>query len=394
MKPTSDTFCVLPWIHASVGFNGQIYPCCKASDSYSTRISDISPADMLDIPDAIQLRKDLDSGVRSSFCQKCWDEEDAGVESKRQRENARWAQYIKEDGDVKIRFVDMRMSTLCNLKCRTCNSVSSSKWIKEERDVMGKTDGKLFKMTDYTAIDDTLFDVFEHVELIEIYGGEPLLVDEHFEILEECVRRDYAKNIRLSYVTNGTVLPKKVKTLWDKFKNVTVMLSMDGVGKEFEYMRHPGKWSDFNANTQQFRQMLHDNIIQQLGVCYTASALNFLNLINTHLWAQDNNLPVWLNVLHYPDCFSLRSLPQHAKNLIERRLTSQKSSYAETGGIAGAAWPDIQDILEFMNEKSHTKSAKKLQDVIARHDTYRGEQYSKVFPEFANILNTQEDDGV
>ena len=71
-------------------------------------------------------------------------------------------------------------------------------------------------------------------------GGEPFMIEEHFELLRRTVEAGHADHISLHYNTNGTIRPpQKIFDLWKEFKSCEVMFSIDGTFKKFEYMRHP-----------------------------------------------------------------------------------------------------------------------------------------------------------
>ena len=72
----------------------------------------------------------------------------------------------------------------------------------------------------------------DYVEQIYFAGGEPLIMDEHYRILEELERRGMF-DVRLVYNTNFTQVRLKdryVFDFWKKFKNVSVGASLDAMG--------------------------------------------------------------------------------------------------------------------------------------------------------------------
>ena len=65
------------------------------------------------------------------------------------------------------------------------------------------------------------------------------LIKRHFDILQTLVDKGRAKDISISYNTNGSIYPKDYIDLWKQFKSVQVFFSVDGVGERFNYIRHP-----------------------------------------------------------------------------------------------------------------------------------------------------------
>lgn len=147
----SKSICTLPWLHLATHPIGTITPCCitDMKDSASTAATDHDEAQHLflskDSLDSIanskkfkKLRKDMMNGEFSSLCQKCYKYEAAGVESKREVSNREYGKYLEEcientDStghikDVNYRYIELRLGSVCNLKCVTCNPFSSNRW--------------------------------------------------------------------------------------------------------------------------------------------------------------------------------------------------------------------------------------------------------------------------
>ena len=80
-----------------------------------------------------KIRKQLLNNERPEMCQRCFREEDAGVRSSRQAWNDKWKEDKEYtiDAPFDIKYVDLRLGNLCNLKCRMCNPYASNMWVKE-----------------------------------------------------------------------------------------------------------------------------------------------------------------------------------------------------------------------------------------------------------------------
>ena len=88
-----------------------------------------------DAPYMRQLRLDMLNGVKNPICDHCHQAELSGTPSARHNANHTQSQYIdvvdttQPDGslpDFKYRYLDIRFSNLCNMKCRSCNNGYSS----------------------------------------------------------------------------------------------------------------------------------------------------------------------------------------------------------------------------------------------------------------------------
>ena len=94
---------------------------------------------------------------------------------------------------------------------------------------------------DYYKKNSTMFSTLER---IDITGGEPLMQDGMYEILQFLIDLDYAKNIIIGYSTNGTKTPESLKDLWPHFKRVVLNVSVEATGDLYGYIRG-GKYKTF-----------------------------------------------------------------------------------------------------------------------------------------------------
>ena len=118
-----DTHCVLPFIQKYVNPQGLVLPCCLADDNYP--IGSIKNND-LDQISTKPIREQMLKGQRPTACNICWVNEDAGLESHRQRMNKSLAKYQNQK-DFVLRHLDIRLSNKCNLMCRMCSGKFSNR---------------------------------------------------------------------------------------------------------------------------------------------------------------------------------------------------------------------------------------------------------------------------
>ena len=144
---------------------------------------------------------------------------------------------------------------LCNLSCRTCGHIFSSSWYQDQAKLAGPAWKKANKVLNYagrfeTDAWDQLVDHIEHVEQIYFAGGEPLLMEEHYKILDELVRRKKF-DVRLIYNTNFTHTDLKGRSVfeyWKQFDSVSVGASLDASGEYGEYIRKGTDWAVVEQN--------------------------------------------------------------------------------------------------------------------------------------------------
>ena len=148
----SKTLCVLPWMHLASHPNGGSSLCCRSNHvkalSWAKLENDtLATFDTSTIPQIInsnkfvEVRQAMIDGNRPVECEGCWRDEDAGIESKRQYENKRWAHVISELEKTSFihnpnyRYIELRLGNICNNACLTCNSYSSTKWYPDEKKI-------------------------------------------------------------------------------------------------------------------------------------------------------------------------------------------------------------------------------------------------------------------
>jgi MoaA/NifB/PqqE/SkfB family radical SAM enzyme len=156
---------------------------------------------------------------------------------------------------------------------------------------------------------------------MQFAGGEPLMIPHHFSVLEKAVDLDYAKQITLRYNTNGTQYPESVLDKWKKFEMVNLDISVDDIGKRFEYQRNGSSWQQVLENCKKFNLQRRSNFKTQITT--TVSILNVYYLPEICAWIKSENFDSWwLNLLHFPKTFSITNMTPGAKKLVLEKLTA------------------------------------------------------------------------
>jgi MoaA/NifB/PqqE/SkfB family radical SAM enzyme len=382
----SDTFCILPFIHLETRSDSLVAPCCMNQDFYRKDDGELFTLSKDTLDDvwnssAIKtLREDLVSGKKPQGCSSCWKEESFGKESKRIRENKRWG----ADQTPTLKFLDLKLGNTCNLKCRICSPGSSSSWMKEHKDIYGNdvissigkdlaVDRKaVMQWPEYNEdFWQDFADKLSNIEMFEIYGGEPFLIERHFEVLRKSVELGYSKNQKIHYNTNGTIYPEDAITnIWPNFKEVDVMFSIDGVGEQFEYQRYPAKWNNVLENISKFKT----NFNGRIEICLSVSSYNVYYLPEYLEFFKQLEIPVWLNVVYNPSYNSICNLKHITKLRIEEKLSKYVDVHYDIQSIINYLWNSDVDLQQ------------QFVATVRRHDKYRGQDYYETFKEFGEIL--------
>lgn len=391
---SSDTFCVLPWMHLYIGPDGNVLPCCRSDRNFS--MGNIQTTSILDIANSDQfnqLRANMLNGKRSKECSGCYVREDAGLTSSRQIYNLDWKEFnpsnLNPNGTIDSFnpvFFDIRLSNVCNLKCRMCDGYFSSSIAQEEVELFNKSPGSL-KSRQRNASLEEILNYVQHAEQIYFAGGEPLLANEHYEILNkliDCGNTD----LEIAYNTNFTNLFYKNQPItdwWKHFKNVRVGASLDAHDDVAGYVRHGTVWATVEENLDFLRKTCpHVNF-------FVTSVVGFLNVVSLielqQAWHQSGRLPISnfsFIILTRPEHLSVTALPLHHKTRLELLIKSHIDwCYSNSANTLAIQW---QDVLTYMWSKDDSHHLGEFKRLTLLMDNHRKESFKKVFPEYEDLI--------
>ena len=333
---TSKSFCPLPWTHLATHPHGSVTLCCESEQIQRASEARDDPKNFKTLhtesynfnrihnnDNFNKIRVQMLEGKRPEVCTRCWDKEDAGLDSKRTidsrklnftEEQAR--QITNEDGsinDVSYEFIELRLGNHCNLACRTCNPISSSRWKKDWQ--KAGFDERLIlpqKLMDW-PLDSLFWESLEHyvkdLRVLYINGGEPLLIDKHKDFLYKLVDMGVAKNVEIVYSTNVTIINKEYEDAWKEFRKVQMMLSLDDVGERNNYVRHLSKWDKVLETFEWLTSLENVNT----NMMCTVSNLNVYYLKEYFEFYKNKTNYISLNFVNDPDYYDIRNLPIEVK---------------------------------------------------------------------------------
>ena len=121
--------------------------------------------------------------------------------------------------------------------------------------------------------------IMENIDLMEFTGGEPMMIQEQFDLLKSAVKNGHSKNIKVHYNTNGThYVQDAIDNIWPNFKTVELAFSIDDVGDKFEYQRYGANWNEVNQNITNYHNLANESWFAS-QVCMTFSAFNILSCL-------------------------------------------------------------------------------------------------------------------
>lgn len=409
----SKEFCMMPWIHLHTTPAGASAPCCIgrsiASPDGMGNAANHNLMELVNSEKMKQLRLDMLSGKRNNECNSCHVQEDHGQTSHRIHMNQQRDHFFdeavlntNEDGSLtnfKMREFDMRFSNICNFKCRTCTQEYSSQW-EQENKLHDKEHYRPIPRTNNKQLLQEVIDHIPHMEHAYFAGGEPLIMEEHYILLEEMIRQKRT-DIQLRYSTNFSNLKFKNKDLlglWKQFdKHILVFASIDHVGERAEYIRAGTDWGkveenyllasaipnitmSVNAVLSVFNYLTFDKFYQHLIDKQMYLSTGF---INTVYFMQD---PAYLTC-HLLPTDELRNKGKESMNRTVDYMKSNGFDSRHTDPLLLTHdWIDSSNTWHNRYDDKITVGEKFKQE-IARLDKIRGEDFAKVFPELAMLLD-------
>ena len=327
--------CLAPWHSILVRFNGDIVP----DGVYKARYGNVlksSLNDVLNSYTATHTKDSLRMGQLPPECQQCALKEESVGHSRRlffrdilnpMVENKEY-DYSKNFTD--ILFLEFNMSNICNLKCRMCNGISSSAWVKEEKklaeisaEYQRPVDHPEFGYTNKSEeIIQKLFEdptPFMNLRYLSIKGGEPYMEPANKKILQKFIDLGVAKNVTLDWTTNGTIVDEEVQELARHFGETKWTVSLEGTGSLYEYIRG-GKNFTFEQLNENLKQYDFDRIM----IAVTIMAYNIAHLDKIWWWFEENKKDNWEiyfnNVVATPAYLNPRVLPNKILDKIDFRF--------------------------------------------------------------------------
>jgi radical SAM protein with 4Fe4S-binding SPASM domain len=392
----SKTFCIYPWIHLHAYPTGEAYPCCHAEmgvgqvgNCREQSLDQIWQGDAMQ-----QLRNDMLNERENSACTRCYEQEAAGFFSGRRSANKHHGHHVKriEKNPFELTYWDIRFSNLCNLSCRSCGHIFSSSWYQDQVKLAGAEWAKKHRVLNFAGRTET--DIWEqllpHIDTVEqIYfaGGEPLMMEEHYLILEELERRGRF-DVRLIYNTNFTHVRLKnryVFDYWRQFKSVSVGASLDAMGPRAEYIRHGTAWDTVERNRE---HMLRECPNVDFYISPTLSIMNALHLPDFHrewvekelIRAQDLNV----NILQDPAHFRIDIAPREYKQRIEESYQAHLD-WLRPQDQLNRATVGFESAIKFMWATDNTHLIDTFWRRTHELDTIRNESWRLVLPELAAL---------
>ena len=442
MKDYSKTFCPYPWIHVMTQPSGTVNFCCvangqiKTDDSFmefdgmqtGTPILLNQGGDMRDVWNSKHykhIRRQMDTGERVVGCEPCYDLEDLGIPSYRTNYIKDWLGWHRNADEIERiieksrendyhvdeppQYLDFRLGTMCNLRCRMCQSQNSSAIYKELKDDELYTQEErdfVVKHThwnDFSDYTQPWFDTPEFLESVEEWlpnvnrlyftGGEPTIIQRTYWILEKCVELGIAKDIDLVFNSNMTNIQPRFLDLLAKFRDVLMCLSVDGYAQYNEYIRSGSRWNIVDKHIRDYAQ---SEVVGNILFSPVVQIYNILNITELLDYAEEitkfsgRRIDISFLMNNYPKCLDIRNLPKHVRVEGQKRLrdwlNTSKYFKDDERNIA-----TVEGIIKALEDDNVNADAEKQMQIFKEYtellDSKRDQSFKDSIPDLWRMLN-------
>ena len=370
---TNKHFCPMPWTGLMYNFDGTVKNCIRNDDKIGN-IKNTPIEEILLGQKNINKQQNIINNAPAVGCHTCYDLERGKKELDIISDRIFYIRELKRTpldtyqiNNFDLQTIDVRWTNLCNFACVYCGPEFSSKWVNELNVQIEKpSEQQLSEFKEY------IFKNAKKLKHVYFAGGEPLLMRENLELLKEL---NPDANLRIN--TNLSKVDTGVFDAVCGFKNVHWTVSVETIGKEFEYIRFGGQWSDFLDNLNTIKKLNHKISFNMLWFLLNYDTVfgcvDYLKELGFH-----NNSFV-IGALLSPEYLNIRHLPQNMLNLLKTKLESKINE--QPGYLLADSYRNMLHYIEQPIEKNLSGSFEKL----AVMDQRRGVDSSKIFTELYKL---------
>jgi sulfatase maturation enzyme AslB (radical SAM superfamily) len=421
MNNIKKSFCVIPWVQLASKPIGTARVCCLMANSQDPQKGTIRDENKRpynlgrDDFDKIKngkkirdIRLQMLAGVRPDDCTTCWVKEDMGATSRRTVSNDMYlgefeyadaVTHTRPDGstDYEPSYWDLRFGNLCNLKCVMCHPASSSQWYEDYVLISGTTKYKdsgvpvelvqqdnkyrepqgLYNWWDNTEFWTKLEAKIPYLKQVYMVGGEPMLIEPHYDFLQKVIDSGRAQEVTLEYDTNLTAIHSRALELWKHFKQILLRVSLDDSYDQYNYVRFPGKWTMVSKNVERLSQLdsnikLDFTVTWQVTTAFTTP--NLLRYLNKY-----ENSNTTIRILSGPDYFDVAILSKQAKHALIKIYQDLEKELPRM---------QVSHLIKYLqtNLDGRPDKVKECVSVLDKLDSARGTDWQSTFPQLQQYL--------
>lgn len=270
--------------------------------------------------------------------------------------------------------LDYSVGNLCNLKCVICGPQHSTQWIPDYQKINPKINIDHLKYQKLNQIEITDSKSLKNIVNVHFHGGgEPLLSQNHVNLLEKIEQVKGLADVRVFYNTNGTVrVSDAVLKLWEKCKLIELYFSIDDVGARFNYQRTGADWNQVLQNLQWYTNNMPHNHMFNVNCVWSYLNLYYLDeLVDWHNSSFQNNRygdPTNLIFQKAIGNFEIKHLSAQTKQLLLTKFNN---------------YPKLCALVDSLNDGNDHST---FWNTINQIDQVRSTNFEQLCPEWSKIL--------
>lgn len=400
-------FCILPWVHFHSWPDGRVMPCCIADSTVpvSYAFPNESILELMNSDEYKKMRLALLNDEQYAACKRCYDLELLGTWTLRLSLNKILGEQnidaiinTNSDGSInefKMKYMDIRFSNICNMKCRSCGPSCSSLWANEFTEFKGSDCLKQYFNIDKPVVNINEDNVFmkkltpylKDVREVYFAGGEIIITPEHYECLDYWIENGINETIKLNYTTNLSVLKYKDRDLieyWKQFPKLEIWASLDAHGLVAETIRKGTDWERIVKNIRQLKEIVPHAKFQ---ITPTISIWNVFDFPEFFDYMVENDLispdtSPRFNLATNPWYANIMILPSHVKAELVKKYRVYRDKYSHNRDIHNGFKMIIYNLMVGEENKGGIQEFIKFNDEL---DERREEKLIDIIPELKEV---------
>lgn len=447
LNNVSPSFCIAKWKQVTLHLHNGRTHSCHHPYPHAVPLAELrlDPSALHNTDFKKEQRRLMLEGIRPKECQYCWNVEDLQGYQKNEffsdritKSSESWAlpslEEIKNTSpaiNINPSYLEVSFSNLCNFKCSYCSPVYSSKW-QEEIETHGPylTSAKLNNLEDLKKSGEMPLsnkepnpyvesfwkwwpDLVNDLKVFRITGGEPLLNDNTYKILDY-LNVNPQPGLSLAVNTNGSAPEKLMNSFIEKssrliqekkIESLQIYTSLDGYGPYAEYARYGLNYETWYANTT---KMLNKIPAVKVSVMCTTNIFSvpefkkFIEMISgLKNFYPKSRITLDTNILRFPHHQNLSILTDDLKTCFDSSLEFMKNNgveYDETNPMPGFYSFEInrlERLIEYVKSGPNAKEKISINHArldfytfVNEHDRRRGTNFLKTFPILSDFYKT------
>lgn len=435
-------FCLAKWTQVTMHLHNGLTHSCHHPAPHKIPLSEIreNPTALHNTKQKKRARKEMLEGGRPKECSYCWgvEESSSSLSDRVFKSSEPWSlphlakiKRLDWKKDYVPKYVEVSFSNICNFKCAYCGPQFSSKWVEEiERfgayptstkfndiDWLKQTEQLPYKKGELNPYVESFWTwwpkLFKDLHTFRITGGEPLLADDVFKVLEYIVENHQVNpNISLGINTNLGVSDAKLERFLslasdltdnNKVREIIIFTSVESSGKQANYLRFGLKYNKFIKNIETVLTRLPRTTVNIMATYNALSVFGYDQLIDDVFDLKkkyQNHERCWVSAVQldtsyllWPEHLSVKILSDEHKKLILKSAEKMlyygiKEFNHNNYGFSNVEIQKLKRIYDYavsLDGFDVDKNRKDFISFIDEYDRRRKTTFLNVFPELSDF---------